>query len=169
MPRGPRTQRTHQHAPQTPAKPGGPAHTLNHRHNHTDGLSQPAHRFLNPGPGEQGSQSPRPPQTPNLTGPTMSHTHTHTRIARPARAPTPILAAPGDRGRRAGQRPGQQPPCGLRRGLALGASAAPAPRSARPSGGQPHCTQSAATAASASSYARARRGAGAGQSEAPPF
>lgn len=113
-----------------------------------------------PGPRAQGSR----PQTVNVTGHMMSHTRT----ARRARAPTPILAAPGNRGGRAGRGPGSGPRGGLRRGLGLGASAVPAPRSARLSGGQPYRTGSAAAAASTASYARARGGASVGLSRAPP-
>lgn len=115
MSRGPHTQRTHQHAPQTPADPGGPAHTQSATQ-HRDRPGQSVYRVLHQGPGVQGSQNPRPPLTPNVTGPTMSHT----RISWPARAPTPILAAPEDRGGRAGRGQGQGPQGGLWRGLGLG-------------------------------------------------
>lgn len=163
MPRGPSTQRRADMSRAIdPHDPDGPrAHSASGTTTRAGQVSRLT-GSRRPGPGVQASRSPRPPQALSVTGPTMSMSHTRT--ARPARAPTPILAAPGVGGGRAGWGPGQRPQSGLRRGLGLGSSAAPAPQSARLCCRQPYRTGSAAAAASAASYARARGGAGAGQS-----
>lgn len=118
--RVPRTRHTKaQHAPQTPATQATRVHTQPATQTHAQAGSVGSQGPADLAPEHKGPDL----QTLNVTGPMMSHTRT----ARPARAPTPILAAPGNRDGRAGRGPGLGPRGGLRRGLGLGASAVPAP------------------------------------------
>lgn len=158
VPHEPRTQR---HA-NIRHRPRGPRPSRAH----AQPAAQPNRRAgsRGPGPGAQGSRSHRPPQIPNVTGPTC---RTHVRPGRPQHLPPSWrLRGRGVGGRGGGWSRGLRAGSGA--GLGWGASAAPAPRSAGPSSRQPSRTESAAAAASASSYARARGGARAGQSGVPP-
>lgn len=160
VPHEPRTQRhaNIRHRPHGPRRPRA----------HAQPAAQPNRRAgtRGPVPGAQGSRSPRPPQIPNVTGPTC---RTHARPGRPQHLPPSWrLRGRGVGGRDGSRGRGLRAGSGVGSGWGGGGSAAPAPRSAGPSSRQPSRTESAAAAASSSSYARARGGAGAGQSGAPP-
>lgn len=112
--------KTRRHAPQSPANPGGPAHTLSQRHDHTDRPGQPFHGSRRPRSRKQRSRSPGPQLTPMSLDPQC---HTHAPPGRPKHLPPSWRLRGTGAGRRGGGR-GR----GLRAGSGAGWSGGPLQR-----------------------------------------